>query len=144
MDNNIGACNTAQKYRSELYVALRVMVGLIFFYHGYQKVFVMGTEAVTGFFASIGIPMASLLAPLVSYGELLGGIALILGLFTHWVAKLNVVIMLGAIFYVHLANGFADYEFQLLLIIANLFIAATGAGMYSLDRKRALKAVPSM
>ncbi len=139
MEGNIGACSTAKKWQNEIYVALRVMVGFIFFYHGYQKVFVMGVENVTGFFGNVGIPLANILAPLVSYGELLGGIALIFGLFTHWVAKLNVLIMIGAIYFVHFKDGYADYEFQLLILIASLFIAATGAGMYSLDAERAKK-----
>ncbi len=137
MGNNIGACTTASKWHDEIYVALRVMVGLIFFYHGYTKVFTMGTDAVAGFFASAGIPLANILAPLVSYGELLGGAALILGLFTHWMAKFNIIIMIGAIYFVHLEKGYADYEFQLLILIASALIAATGAGKYSLDARRA-------
>lgn len=145
MENNIGACNWGQKYRNEAYVALRVMVGLIFAYHGYLKIFGQnGIDGVIEFFGNVGIPLANIAAPLVAYGELLGGIALILGLFTHWVAKLNIIIMLGAIYFVHFANGYLDYEFQLLILIANLFIATTGAGLYSLDAHLAKKRTQQM
>lgn len=136
---NIGACNIGQKYQSEVYLVLRVVTGFLFAYHGYAKVFDMGMDQVTGFFTNVGIPFASLMAVLVSYGELIGGIALILGLFTQWVAKLDVVIILGAIYFVHLAKGYngmsGGYEYQLLILIVCLFIAATGAGKYSLDAK---------
>jgi putative oxidoreductase len=136
----IGACSTGEKWQEEAYLALRVVTGLVFFIHGYMKVFTMGVDGVTGFFASVGIPFAGLMALLVSYGELLGGLALILGLFTHWVAKLNVIIMIGAIYFVHLANGYSagngGYEYALLILVANVVINSFGAGKYSLDAKR--------
>ena len=137
---NVGACSIGQKYQKEAYVVLRVVTGLIFLYHGWGKV-AMGGDAVAGFFASVGIPAASLMALLVTWGEVLGGIALILGFGTHWVAKLNIIIMLGAIYFVHLANGYdamnRGYEYQLLILVVNVFIATMGAGAYSIDAKRA-------
>lgn len=147
MGNNetVGACKIGQKWQNEIYLALRIVTGLVFVYHGYAKVFVMGMDGVTGFFTSVGIPMAGLMAVLVSYGEFLGGIALILGLFTHWIAKLNVLIMLGAIYFVHLANGYdatkGGYEYPLMILVVSLFIAATGAGKYSLDARCKAKKV---
>lgn len=143
----VGACRIGQKWHNEAYLVLRVVTGLIFFYHGYMKVSVMGMENVVGFFATIGIPFASLLAYIVAYGELIGGVALILGLCTHWVAKLNVLIMLGAIYFVHFTNGFDNaqggYEFQLILLAVNLFIITAGAGVYSLDARQASRKMVS-
>ncbi len=103
---NIGACNLGQKYKEEAYLLLRIVTGLVFLVHGYMKVFTTGIGNVAGFFAGVDIPLATVFAPLVSYGELLGGIALILGVFTHWIAKLNIIIMLGAIYFVHLEKGY--------------------------------------
>ena len=146
MDNTVGACNWGKQYRDEAYTLLRVITGLLFVVHGYQKVFQMGMEGVSGFFGNVGIPLANIAAPLVAYGEFLGGIALILGLFTHWVAKLNIIIMLGAIFFVHLENGYAaqgGYEYQLLILVVNIFIATVGAGKSSLDAHRAKKNMPA-
>lgn len=133
-------CDCGQKWREETVLALRVVTGLLFIYHGYSKIFGMGVDATAGFFSNVGIPAAGILAPLVAYGEFLGGIALVLGIFTHWVSKLNIIIMLGAIFFVHFANGYdmskGGYEYQLLILVTNLYFLAHGAGKYSLDARR--------
>jgi putative oxidoreductase len=131
-------CTCGEKWRDEIYFILRVVTGFIFVYHGYTKIFGMGLEATTGFFSSVGIPAAGLVAYIVAYGEFLGGIALILGFMTHWIAKLNILIILGAIYFVHLSNGYngmeGGYEYQLLILAVNLFIMVYGSGAYSIDR----------
>ena len=63
-------------------VILRVVVGLVFALHGFQKLTEMGISGVAGFFGSIGIPAAMLMAVIVTFVELLGGIALIVGVGT--------------------------------------------------------------
>lgn len=117
---------------------LRVVVGVVFLVHGYQKLFQMGIPGVTGFFTQIGAPLPQLTAPLVSVLEFGGGLALILGLLTPVVAALLAADMLGAMLLVHLPNGFnaADggYEFVLTLLGASLALALTGPGAYALDR----------
>lgn len=119
---------------------LRVVVGVVFLVHGYQKLFQMGIPGVTGFFTQIGAPLPQLTAPLVSVLEFGGGLALILGLLTPVVAALLAADMLGAMLLVHLPNGFnADgggYEFVLTLLGASLALALTGPGAYALDRVR--------
>src|SRR5688572_21540139 len=85
---------------------LRVVVGLTFFMHGWQKLFEMGLPGVTGMFGQVGLPAPSMMAALVSFLELAGGAALIVGLATRWVAILLVVEMLVAMFIVHLPRGF--------------------------------------
>ena len=134
---NTEACAGGQKFKDEAYLVLRVFTGLVFLMHGYMKVTTTGIGNVAGFFNGVGIPFPELMAPLVSYGELLGGIALIVGLFTHWITKINILILLGAIYFVHLAHGFAvgenGYEYALLLLLVNLVIATKGAGKYSVD-----------
>lgn len=116
---------------------LRVVVGVVFLVHGYQKLFLMGIPGVTGFFTQIGAPLPGVTAPLVSVLEFAGGIALILGLLTPAVAALLAVNMLGAILLVHLPNGFSasegGYEFVLTLLAASLALALTGPGAYALD-----------
>lgn len=137
-------CACADKWRDHGHLLLRVVTGLAFFYHGYQKVFVMGMDGVTGFFSGAGIPAAGVCAYLVSYGELLGGLALMLGFLTHWVAKINILIMLGAIGFVHWGaqggwfNGYGaqgGYEYQLLLLAVSIYFLVSGSGKYSLDAK---------
>lgn len=127
-------CTCGEKYRDEVLTLVRIVTGLVFLYHGWDKVFVRGMDGVTGFFGNVGIPMPELMAYLVSYGELLGGAALILGALTHWVAKINILIMLGAIFFVHWKDGFGGYEFQLLLLVVNILFVVSPATKYSLDK----------
>lgn len=139
---NFLSCACADKWRDEGFLILRVVTGLAFFYHGYAKVFSMGVSNVAPFFASVGIPASGLMAYLVSYGELLGGIALMLGFLTHWVAKANILIMLGAIGFVHwgVAGGWfygygaeGGYEYALILLASSIFFLVSGSGKYSLD-----------
>lgn len=117
---------------------LRVVVGVVFLVHGYQKLFQTGIPGVTGFFTQIGAPLPQLAAPLISVLEFGGGLALILGLLTPVVAVLLAADMLGAMLLVHLPNGFnaADggYEYVLILLGASLALALTGPGAYALDR----------
>lgn len=137
-------CSCASEWRDEAYLILRVVTGLAFFYHGYSKVFGSGLEKVTDFFAGSGIPMANIIAPLVAYGELLGGLALMLGFLTHWVSKAFIVIMIGAIGFVHWGavggwfNGYGapnGYEYPLLLLAVSVFFMVFGSGKYSIDAK---------
>lgn len=117
---------------------LRIVVGIVFAVHGYEKLFVQTIPGVTGFFTQIGAPLPGVTAPLVSVLELVGGVMLILGVLTPVVAALLAVDMVGAIFLVHLANGFSamngGYEFVLTLFAASLALALTGPGAYALDR----------
>lgn len=118
---------------------IRVIVGLAFFMHGWQKVFSFGFAGVGGFFGSLGIPAAGFFAVVVSLVELLGGLALILGLATRLAGLALAVDMLVALFVVHLPNGFFvsenGYELVLILGAAALAFAITGASKLSLDSR---------
>jgi len=65
---------------------MRVVVGIVFLLHGGQKFFVWGFGGVAAFMGQIGIPAPMLAAVVVTLVEFLGGLALLLGLFTRWVA----------------------------------------------------------
>lgn len=129
---------------------LRVVVGAIFIAHGAQKFFIFGIPAVAGGFAQFGIPLASFVAPMIAVIELLGGIALVLGLLTRLAALGIGFTMLGAMSVVHLAGGFFlpnGFEYTLALLAANVSIILMGPGPFSLDSllvSRARAATPAV
>lgn len=116
---------------------LRIVLGVTFFVHGLVK-FQDGIGGTVGWFSSIGLP--GFLAYAVAIIELIGGIMLILGLFSRVVSGLLAVIMAGAILTVKLPAGFlgndqtAGYELDLALLAMALFIALSGSKTASLDQ----------
>lgn len=131
-------CNCGAGMKDEIYALLRVVTGFVFLFHGWEKVFVMGVDNFTGMMLA-ELPASGLLGYIVSYGEILAGLALILGVFTHWAGKFYVIIMLGAIFLVHADKGYSvmngGYEYQLILLVLGLLFMTHGAGKYSLETK---------
>ncbi len=115
---------------------LRIVLGISFFVHGLVK-FQGGIGNTVGWFESIGIP--GFLAYVVGTIELVGGIALILGLGTRIVSALLAVVMIGAILKVKLAIGFlgsaemAGYELDLAFLVIALFLAINGSKLWSVD-----------
>jgi len=83
---------------------LRVTLGVLFLVHAGLKVFVFTPAGAAQFFGSLGLPPA--LAYLTIAAETVGGIALILGIYTRWVSLALIPILLGAIAYVHGPAGF--------------------------------------
>jgi putative oxidoreductase len=125
---------------------LRLVLGVVFFAHGAQKMLGwfggFGFHATIGFFTHIGMPAA--VAFLIICTEFFGGLGLIVGFLTR-IAALGIgVEMIGAIFLVHLQNGFfmnwtgtqkgEGYEYHLLAIAVAAVLLLRGAGAFSVDR----------
>lgn len=126
-------------------LVLRLVVGAIFIVHGYQKVFTFGITGVTTSFASMGVPLAALVAPFVSALEFIGGIAIVLGVATRIAGLLLAIDMFCAIVLVHAKNGFfapKGIEFVLGNMGMALALAIMGAGAYSLDAMLARRGRP--
>lgn len=112
---------------------LRVVLGVTFFIHGLSK-FQGGIENTAGWFESIGLP--GFLAYLVGVIELIGGVALIVGLGTKVVSALLALIMVGAVLKVKIGAGFmGGYELDLVLMVISIYLAMNGSSMISLDSK---------
>ncbi|MEU6741694.1 DoxX family protein [Streptosporangium sandarakinum] len=115
----------------------RIGIGVIFLVHGWQKFTTMGISGTTAFFEQIGIPLPGLAAPAVAVLEVVGGIAFIVGAALPVFGVLLALDMIGAIVFVHGANGFAvdkgGYEFVLALAAAALAIGFSGGGALAAD-----------
>jgi putative oxidoreductase len=113
---------------------LRIVVALLYLAHGTQKLF--------GFPAAEprpGVPLASLLGA-ASVIEIVGGALLLLGLFTRPVAFVTCGEMAVAYFKAHAPRGFWPVlnggEVAVLFCFIWLYVAAAGAGPWSLDALR--------
>ena len=115
---------------------LRVSLGVMFLAHGlYLKIFVFTVGGTVGFFESLGLP--AVLAYTTIAAESLGGLALILGVFTRWVSLALLPVLLGAL-WVHSGNGWlftaegGGWEYPLFLAAAALTQALLGDGAHAL------------
>ena len=132
--------SSAPIHRVEIALAvLRVLIGVIFIAHGYQKIAIYTLPGTVEAFTGMGAPVPALTAPLIAFIELLGGAALVAGLFARIVAPLLALDMLGALLLVHVKAGFFNpngVEFPLALLAATVALTLTGAGRYALDALR--------
>ena len=115
---------------------LRLIVGATFAAHGAQKLVSFGFAGTAGFLGSLGVPMANVMAPVLIATELVGGLLLVLGLFTRYVSIPLIFTMGVAIASIHLRHGFfapQGYEFPLLLGVGTMTLALQGSGAFALD-----------
>lgn len=124
-----------EQYDDRALFFLRLGVGVIFLVHGLGKLlaigpFPAGIENTAAYLTSLGIPAALLAAWLVALIETLGGLTIILGLWTRLAALLLSINMLAAILVVHLPEGFykSNGELPLLLLAATLTLLFAGPG----------------
>jgi putative oxidoreductase len=114
----------------------RVAIGVVFIAHGWQKVHTDGLGATAKGFDALGIPASTVSAWYAGLVELVGGIALIVGLALPLFGVLLFLDMAGAFYFVHASHGlFAEsggYEYVLVLGLASLLVGLT-ASTLSLD-----------
>lgn len=116
---------------------LRITLGALFLIHGIVK-FQGGIENIVGWFSSLGLP--GFMAYAVALIEIIGGIALIIGLATRYVSALYVLLMIGAILKVKLSVGLlgngqmAGYELDLAFLVIALYLAINGSKLLSIDQ----------
>ncbi len=119
-------------YNTRCYALMRIVTGFLFFWHGSQKLF----EFPSGMPA--GVP------PFITYGagsiELVGGILVMIGLFTHWAAFITSGEMAVAYWMAHGTKALLPIQNQgelaVLYCFVFLFIATQGGGTWSVDAAR--------
>ena len=127
-------------------LVLRVLLGVVFFPHGAQKVFGWfggaGVSGTMGFFtANMGMP--SIFALLAIAAEFLGPLGLLSGLLTRIAAFGIFCNMTVAIFMVHLPYGFfmnwfgkkqgEGFEYHILAVAITIALMIKGGGRWSID-----------
>jgi putative oxidoreductase len=118
-------------YVPQIYALMRIVVSLLFFCHGLQKVF--------GLFGGVNGAPAPLLSMIGVAGiiELICGLLIVLGLFTSYAAFIASGEMAAAYFMGHFPMGFWPIENQgelaVLYCFVFLYIAARGPGIWSVD-----------
>lgn len=137
-----------EPYREDGITILRVMLGIIFLMHGYLGAVILTPAGLTAFNVSNAIPFPVMTAWFVIFGHFLGGAALLLGAYTRLGALVNALIVGGAIWFIHLKQGFfmkgitldgakvvaGGYEYALVLLVASVSVFLLGSGPLALDR----------
>jgi putative oxidoreductase len=131
---------------------VRVVTGLVLAGHGAQKALGAfggpGLTKWTGAAKGMGFHPAGLWANAAAWGELLGGLALAVGLLTPVAAAVLAVDMLVAIWKVHWSKGFwitrGGYEYALILFFVFVLIGLVGDTAYSVDRALGLARIPPL
>jgi putative oxidoreductase len=128
---------------------LRLIIGFGFVAHGWAKLS-RGPAGFAKLLAQIGAPLPEATAWVSTFIEMLGGLAIFVGAFVEIVSVPLVVMMLVAIFTVHLRYGFSSintigltedgpkfgppgYEVNLLYIAGLFSLILGGAGAFSID-----------
>ena len=131
---------------------LRLIVGYGFLWHGFAKLS-RGPETFAAILHTLGIPLPHLFAWLTTLVELVGGAAILAGAFVPLASAPMAVVLLTALFTVHLPYGFSSvrlvevsasgarfgpvgYEVVLLYLAALAALVAGGAGPLSIDHWR--------
>jgi putative oxidoreductase len=115
-------------------LVLRVTLGVMFVAHALLKVFVFTLPGTVQFFGSLGLP--AVLAYATFAAELVGGVLLIAGVGTRWVALALVPVLLGAT-WVHVGNGWlfsapnGGWEYPAFMTATAIAQALLGDGAYS-------------
>jgi putative oxidoreductase len=117
---------------------LRVALGSMFLAHGLLKIFVFTLPGTVQFFESLGLPAVIAYATVAA--EVVGGVLLLLGVGTRWIALALVPILLGAT-WAHAGNGWTfsapkgGWEYPVFLTVASIAQALLGDGAFALGSR---------
>jgi putative oxidoreductase len=130
-------------------LCLRLALVATFGYHGSQKAF--GLFDGLGFKASLavmtgsdGLGLPTALATVAIVAELAVAILLFLGLFTRLASLLVILLMTGALIFVHSGSSFGDMELPFVVLAAGISLLFTGGGSLSLDKRLSSALLPEV
>jgi len=121
-------------------LVLRVVLGVIYIAHAYLVLVMMSPAKFVEYQRGLHIPLPEIGVWYLILAHGLGGIMLILGLMVRWAALANIPVMAGALWFVHLQQGFfifgskIGYEYVLVLLGATIAQALLGAGAFTLRK----------
>jgi putative oxidoreductase len=125
--------NSLNRLQPFALLVARLLLGAVMIAHGYKKVF-GGFHGHQQFLGNLGIP--AWMAYLSTVTEFFGGIAIVLGALTRFVALAFLIEMAVAIVKVHWKNGFTGqggYEFPLALVTIAFGLICYGGGPYGFN-----------
>jgi putative oxidoreductase len=134
---------------------LRLLVGYGFIEHGFAKL-LRGSDSFAGILQQLGVPLPHVAAWLTICTEILGGLAVLLGFLLSWASIPMAIVLLVALFSVHLPYGFSSvkllsvsasgakfgpvgYEVDLLYLAALVSLVLQGPGPVAIDNLRKSK-----
>jgi putative oxidoreductase len=121
-------------------LVLRLVLGVIYIAHAYLALVVMGPAKAAEYQRAMHIPLPEIGVWYLIAAHGLGGIMLILGLLVRWAALANIPVIAGALWFVHLQQGFyifgskIGYEYVHVLLGATIAQALLGAGAFTLRK----------
>jgi putative oxidoreductase len=130
---------------------LRIMLGVVFIAHGYYIYDVVTSDALSAMINKrLGLPVGDFVTTYILFAHFVGGVMLILGLFTRIAAMANLPVMLGAVLLFHFDQGFflrgvvidaargkaevVGYEYELFVLAATLAQCFLGTGALGLTK----------
>jgi putative oxidoreductase len=120
-------------------LVLRLAVAAVFIAHGFGDVFEAGVSTNIQNYQDAGIPLAAVSAPFTAYLQLFGGILFAFGALTRPISAGFVIVMVGALFFVHLGESLVMGQdgsgsgFAFILCAASIALLLTGPGRFSID-----------
>lgn len=111
---------------------LRIVLGIIFIYHGFPKL--KNLKTTRDSFVAMGIKPGILWALIVGIVEFVGGIFIIFGSLTQLVAFLFVIEFVFIIVKIKKLRNFSSFEFDLLILVSFLVLMTVGGGRFALDQ----------
>lgn len=115
----------------------RLALGISMFYHGYLK-YVSGEQGlykVGAMLSTLGVPSGFevILGTIASYAEMVGGILLIIGLFTR-IGSILIIGTLAVATILNLNGNFFSWDYPSQMGFGAIMLFFAGAGRYSLDK----------